>query len=244
MVVLLPAQCEHRAQCAVPASRSSKRPSATDPNEGPTRMEELADTSPSIYVLRGAHAGNAPIVVLHGMCSHALGYAQSFQWSAAKKGIIVAPQGDRPCGGPWASWSLDIAALDERVRLAFRALGVPEPLRDVTVVGYSQGASRAEALARKWPERYSRLVLIAGPDAPSARGLGTLRAAVMMAGERDRQDLMKKGLAAFRAAGIPATFQVIPGARHGEMGPNPESTMGSALDWLWEHQRPTADAGD
>jgi pimeloyl-ACP methyl ester carboxylesterase len=209
-------------------------------------MEELAGSSPPIYVLRGAHGGAAPIVVLHGMCSHALGYAQSFQWSAAEKGVLVAPQGDRPCSGPWASWSLDLHNIDERVQLAFRSVGMSEPLHDVTVVGYSQGASRAEALARKWPDRYSRLVLIASPDAPSARGLGKLRAAVMMAGERDRQDLMKQGIASFRAAGVPVTFKVIPGARHGQMGPAPESTMGEALDWLWDHQRPVPepDSGD
>jgi pimeloyl-ACP methyl ester carboxylesterase len=206
-------------------------------------MEQLDGTTPPVYVLRGAHQGSAPIVVLHGMCSHALGYAQSFQWNAAKKGILVAPQGDLPCSGPWASWSLDLTALDARIRSAFRSLGVPEPLRDVTLVGYSQGASRAEALARKWPARYTRLVLIASPDAPSARGLEKLRTAVMMAGERDRQDLMMKGMASFRAAGVPVIFQTIPGARHGEMGPSPERTMGAALDFLWDNQRPIADAG-
>jgi len=60
---------------------------------------------------------------------------------------------------------------------------------------------------------------------------------VMMAGARDRLDLMKAGAAAFRAADIPSTFQVIPEARHGEMGPHPEETMGAALDWLWENDR-------
>jgi len=57
---------------------------------------------------------------------------------------------------------------------------------DILVLGYSQGASRAEALARKCPERYTRLVLIAAPTVVSARGLASLRGAVMMAGERDR----------------------------------------------------------
>jgi predicted esterase len=200
-------------------------------------MEELPGTTPPIYVMRGHHDGSTPIVVLHGMCSHGLGYAQSFQWNAAKKGIVVAPQGDKPCGGPWASWSLDLRALDERIVGAFIALGLPEPIRDITLVGYSQGASRAEALARKWPDRYSRLILIASPDAPSARGLRQLRCAVMMAGERDRQDLMKQGASAFRAAGVPVTFQVIPQARHGEMGPHPEETMASVLDWCWKNSR-------
>src|SRR5258706_8546037 len=91
-------------------------------NEGPIRMEALEPgASPPTFVMRGAPKGAARMVFLHGMCGHALGYAQSFQWSAAKKGTLIAPQGDRPCGGPWAMWSGDIDALDDRVVAAFRA---------------------------------------------------------------------------------------------------------------------------
>ncbi len=60
----------------------------------------------------------------------------------------------------------------------------------------------------------------------------------MMAGERDRQDLMKAGSRAMAGAGIPSTFMVIPQATHGAMGPTPEKTMGAALEWLWAHQKP------
>jgi pimeloyl-ACP methyl ester carboxylesterase len=238
--VFLSVSCGRRAvDDAAPTPRGDRAAPAEVAirDEGPTRMEELTGTSPPVYVLRGRRQGTVPIVVLHGMCSHALGYAQAFQFSAAKKGVVVAPQGDKPCGGPWASWSSDVRALDERIVAAFRELGLPEPLKDVAVVGYSQGASRAEALARTRPERYSRLILIAGPEVPNPRGLEQVRAAVMMAGERDRQDLMKRGVSAFRAVHVPATFQSIPGARHGELGPNPEETMGVALDWAWANAR-------
>src|SRR5205085_1178971 len=125
--------------------------------------------------------------------------------------------------GPFASWTPDIEALDLRIERTFYELGV-RPLRDVTLIGYSQGASRVEALARKFPDRYTRLVLMAGPSPPSVRTLKSLRAVVTMAGERDRRDLMRAGAEAFRAAGVPATFQLIPEARHGEMGPHPEQT--------------------
>jgi pimeloyl-ACP methyl ester carboxylesterase len=171
------------------------------------------------------------------MCGHGLGYAQSFQWNASKKGTLIAPQGDKPCGGPWAMWSNDIDAIDARIVSTFRALGHEGPIDDVLLIGYSQGATRAEAMARKWPERYTRLILIAAPTAASPRGLGSLRAAVMMAGERDRHDLMKAGMRAMLAAKIPYTFMVLPGATHGEMGSTPEKTMGAALDWLWAHQK-------
>jgi pimeloyl-ACP methyl ester carboxylesterase len=150
----------------------------------------------------------------------------------------VSPQGDRRCGnGPWASWSADLDALDSRIVAAFRALGHTEPITDVIVIGYSQGATRAEALARKRPERYTRLISIGAPQAPSVRGLSRLESAVMMAGELDRRDQMKAGARAFRAAGVPSTYVEIPGARHGEMGRTPEQTMGEALQWALQHTR-------
>jgi pimeloyl-ACP methyl ester carboxylesterase len=172
------------------------------------------------------------------MCGHGLGYAQSFQFSAAAKGRLIAPQGDVVCGkGPWAMWSADLPALDRRITAAFRALGEAEPIDDIVAIGYSQGATRAEALARRWPERYTRLILMGAPRATSARGLSELKSAVMMAGERDRRDQMKAGARALAAAGVPATFMLIPEATHGAMGPEPERTMGSALDWLFGHSR-------
>jgi hypothetical protein len=104
------------------------------------------------------------------------------------------------------------------------------------VIGYSQGALRAEELARRWPERYTRLVLIASPRVASPRGFDRVRSTVMMAGEKDRQDLMKQGARALAKAGIPSTFMVIPEATHGAMGPTPEKTMGDALEWLFSHE--------
>ena len=198
---------------------------------------ELLDpaASPPTWALRGGPRGPEKIVFLHGMCGHGLGYAQAFQFSAAKWGSLIAPQADVRCGaGPWAKWSGKLEALDARIQAAFSALGHPEPVEDIAVMGYSQGATRAEELARRWPKRYTRLVSMAAPRSPSARGL-SLRSAVMMAGERDRQDLMKAGSRALLAAGIPTTYMMIPEATHGAMGPVPEQTMGAALDWLFQH---------
>jgi predicted esterase len=202
-------------------------------------METLKDGAPApTFVMRGAPRGKALLVFLHGMCGHGLGYAQSFQFSAAERGTLIAPQGDVPCGqGPWASWSSDIAKLDQRIAAAFRALDASEPLSDIVVMGYSQGASRAEELVRHYPSRYTRLISIGAPRAPSVAGLTQLRAALMMAGEHDRQDLMRRGVRSLARAGIPVTFQEIPKATHGAMGPTPEKTMGEALDWLFTRSR-------
>jgi pimeloyl-ACP methyl ester carboxylesterase len=206
--------------------------------QGPVRMEPLSpEEKPPTYVLRGGPTGSARMVFLHGMCGHALGYAQSFQFTAARWGKLVAPQGDKPCQGPWASWSTDLEALDARIVDAFHRLGQNDPIDDIIVIGYSQGAMRAEDLARRWPARYTRLVLMASPRVASPRGFDRVRSSVMMAGERDRQDLMKQSARAFAKAGIPSTFMIIPEATHGAMGPTPEKTMSEALEWLFAHER-------
>jgi predicted esterase len=209
---------------------------------GPIRMEAVSgEEKPPTYVMRGGPYGPAHLVFLHGMCAHALGYAQSFQFSAAKKGLLIAPQGDKACG-QWASWSNELDRLDARIVSAFRSADPNDPVEEVVAIGYSQGAMRAEDLVRKWPARYTRLVLIASPRVSSARGFERIRSAVMMAGERDRKDLMKESARVLSQAGIPSTFMVIPEATHGAMGPTPEKTMGEALDWLFAHDRQAASA--
>jgi pimeloyl-ACP methyl ester carboxylesterase len=203
-------------------------------------MEALAPSEkPPTFVMRGGPVGDGHMVFLHGMCAHALGYAQAFQFSAAKYGVLVAPQGDKPCSGPWASWTNDLEKIDARIVGAFRASS-ETAIEDVVAIGYSQGAVRAEELVRLHPERYTRLILIASPRVSSPRGFDRVRSAVMMAGERDRHDLMKQSARVLTRAGIPSTFIVIPEANHGAMGPTPEKTMGEALDWLYAHDRDDA----
>jgi pimeloyl-ACP methyl ester carboxylesterase len=201
-------------------------------------MEPLDDELPGkdeIFVMRGAPRGSARLAFLHGMCGHGLGYAQAFQFSAAKKGTLIAPQGDISCGGPFSKWSTDVGALDARITRTFQALLAPNDAAEITIIGMSQGAERAVALVERYPNRYTRLISMDAPTALRAGQLPSLRAAVMLAGELDRQDLMRQSARALAASGIPATFMIIPRARHGAMGPTPEETMGLALDWLWSH---------
>jgi pimeloyl-ACP methyl ester carboxylesterase len=204
-------------------------------DSGPLRVEALdPEATPAVFVLRGSGLGQGRLVFLHGMCGHALGYAQSFQFSAAKRGRLVAPQADVVCGaGPGAKWSRDVDALHERIERAFVALGDSPPIDDICVIGYSQGATRAEALARAFPDSYSRLISIGAPGVANPSGLTHLSAALMMAGERDRLDLMREGARRLASAKIRAEFKVIPEATHGSMGPHPEQTMQEALDWVY-----------
>jgi len=173
------------------------------------------------------------------MCGHGLGYAQSFQRAAAERGTLIAPQADVVCGeGPGAKWSLDVAALDQRIVETFRRLGHPEPIDDICVIGMSQGATRAAALAQMFPERYTRLISMGAPTVVKTAGLDKLHAAVMMVGQRERRDLMLESERALIKTGVPTTSLVIEGAEHASMGVQPEQTMSAALDWLWENSRP------
>jgi len=202
-------------------------------------MEPLAPgASPPTFVMRGGSPGPGRLVFLHGICGHGLGYAQAFQFSAAKKGLLIAPQGDLVCLGELSKWSADVKALDARIVSAFQALGEMDAAAEVTVLGMSQGASRAVALAKAYPHRYTRLISMDAPSALKVGELRSLRGAVMMAGELDRKDLMRESQRALVASGVPATFLLLPKAGHGALGPTPEQTMNEALDWLWQHSKP------
>ena len=223
---------------ATPPSSASAPPARADfEEEGPLRMETLQPVGePPVFVMRGgAPRGNARLVFLHGMCGHGLGYAQAFQRSAARFGTLIAPQGDVSCGDVWSKWSGDIDALDRRIRETFTTLGLGDRHEDVWIMGMSQGATRAAALARKWPKRYTRLVSIAAPTSIARGDLRGLAAAVLMAGERDRRDLMQASERALKQTGVPALFLIMPGESHGAMGDSPEKTMAEALAFLSDH---------
>lgn len=241
-LTLLGLGCESAASMGRPSTTtnvSAKAPGLTQRATGPTRVEVLDTMKPQVFVVRGSHLGPDKLVFLHGMCGHGLGYAQSFQHASARKGTMIAPQADVVCGaGPGAKWSQDVAALDARITAGFRALGFEEPIGDICVLGMSQGATRAAALARTFPDRYTRLVSMGAPTAVETTGLSHLRAAVLMVGERERKDLMRSSEEALQRKGVPATSLVIPDADHAGMGPTPEKTMSAALDWLWSNSRP------
>ncbi len=243
VIAALASACE-RSPTPPPArsQEASRRAPEPPPRDRPVEVVsvDVPGDQPA-YVLHGSRGTDAFIVFLHGRCTHPLGYVQAFQFAAAKKGTVIAPLGDQACGStPMRRWSLDIDKINQRIEAALKAAGHvdPEAWKDVVVIGYSEGASRAEALAARFPERYTRAILIGAPGTPSAARLHKSRGAVMMAGERDAQEPMKAGMRALKAAGVPSTYIMIPGASHGQMGDG-ERLMGEALDWLWSNSKPT-----
>jgi pimeloyl-ACP methyl ester carboxylesterase len=190
-----------------------------------------------IYPVHGGKTHRNKAVMLAGMCSNPAWYLNTFPDAAVAYGDFVGLQGDVACGGVSTKWSSNSPLIERRMARAFDEAGMGD-LQDVTVVGYSQGAERAEWLAAYDPVRFTRFVLIGGPIVPSPERFAHAHAVVLMAGSNDLQTLMRDGADRLRKAGIPATFMVLPGARHGEMGPAAQEMMGRALDWLEENDKP------
>lgn len=205
-------------------------PSWEPPDDAQVEQVEVPGDLPA-FVVRGNPEGRR-IAFLHGLCGNPYGYAWSFRNAAARRGTLVAIQGNMPCTGAFRDWSSAPGKVDARIEAAFRAAGDLKPLEDVILIGYSSGGTYAELLAMNRPERYTRLILIANPRKPALFRLRRAKAVVVMAGERDRHDLMKEGLRDLTGAGIPSTFMVLPKATHGEMGPDSERVMAEALDWF------------
>lgn len=245
-VVALLAACERRAAPSEPPPPATPAPAvaassapAKPVEPEPVRVERVTlKDERVVFVLRGAR-GTRRGVFLHGLCGHGMGYLQSFQFAAAQFGHWVAPHGDVACNGEYRSWSGKLAEIHAQSLAGLLHAGAPEP-GEVTLVGYSLGATRALSLARKYPDVYRTLILIAAPSMPTPNGLKALRGAVMMAGSRDRQDAMKAAARAFSRAEIPSTYMVLPEAAHGQMGPAAERVMGEALGWLADNALPAS----
>lgn len=193
------------------------------------------------------------MLFFHPACTHGLGYVQAFAFAAAARGSLVALQGEHECGKGLRSWIGSPPKIQARIDAAWAAAepntggradgGAGADGRDggdwqapALLIGYSQGASVAEALAARYPTAYRRLILIGAPRAVDARALSGLEGAVMMAGTFDNRALMQGSQRALGRVGVPSTFIEIPNARHGQLL-DAEAIMGQALAWLAEHAR-------
>lgn len=148
--------------------------------------------------------------------------------------------GDKPCEGRRVRfrWYRSAELLDVRIRRALEALkaargGQLESER-VTVIGYSQGADRAERLASRFPDRYPRVLLGSPPQAPDIMHFVEGQAIALVAGAREGNDARRDGVEMFREAGLPAVFLSLPEAYHGQYGPEGERVMDEALTWLFD----------
>lgn len=227
-------------------------PPATSPApEGPAPTADLAPAEvfdPSLpaevpvpgdlvaLVAHGATGDRRAIVYLHGVCGDVTKY-RSWAEAAVHFGTLVALRGDDRCKEPGRfKWGASVERTDRRIVAAVRAVGgaraAPLDTEPITLVGYSQGSARAEALARAFPSRYRRAVLVAGPREHAPESFREALGIAFVAGENDLKAHLRDSAAKAAKAGVRARYFELPGARHGEYGPGAAKVMGDALGWV------------
>jgi len=184
-----------------------------------------------------APAGGPPLrtVFLTGSCTHPLDSIKPFREAAAKHGGLVALQGDLPCksskDGRLRRWSSDTVATQARIDAALAAAGAATT--GLTLMGYSQGAERAEWIGSRFHEKYTHFVLMAGPGIPQPSHFeqGAL-GVVLTAGHGDVRENMAIGARKLNHAKVPAIYMEIPTITHGELAPGADAVVAKAFDWL------------
>jgi pimeloyl-ACP methyl ester carboxylesterase len=186
------------------------------------------------------------IVFLPGVCSNAYAYLLGFPGAARAHGGVVALDGDEPCGTDpsFRTFTSNPELQHRRIESALAAAGRREIPRDgITLIGYSRGATIAEKLAVRWPERYTRVVLIGSPVDPSPTLVSKTRAVVTMSCSLDVPPRMKEGARKIDKSGVPATYFEMPGCTHGNITDG-ERVFTETFDWLAAHQRPAVVAAE
>src|SRR6185436_2354106 len=115
----------------------------------------------------------------------------AFADAATEHGTVITLLGDQPCKDRPGrfKWSRDIRGLDQRIQRALARVAtageVPIDRSDVTLMGYSQGALRAESLARFYGSHYPRVVLGGPPTMPGFNHFPNARAVAVVGGEKE-----------------------------------------------------------
>ena len=208
--------------------------------EGITPGEEtrLAVPRDRAAIVVHAPAGvRGAIVYLHGVCGDA--YApRSWYGAATRYGTLITLLGDDACKGRPGRfrWRKNNELLQSRIDRALAAVkearGGQLDTEELTIIGYSQGASRAEAVALRELSRCKRVVLGSPPSAPDPDDFSPEQSIAVVAGALENNDVRREGVERLRAAGVRATFMPLPGAYHGQYGAEGERVMGEALAWL------------
>jgi predicted esterase len=212
--------------------------SASPPADAPVEPVTIdVPKDKHVFVVFGDPSTDRVFVYFHGKCGDPLAF-RAFARVTHPFGTFVSFVGDVKCDGGRARWSDDTGLLDVRVSHALEAVeaarGTPLDKAHLVAIGYSSGALRAEALATKYPERYPRVVLIAGPRVPRPGSLTKTSAILFMGGQLDIYMPLMEAADEYKKTGRPAEFIRIPGARHGDYGPKAEETMEAALRWVTE----------
>jgi pimeloyl-ACP methyl ester carboxylesterase len=188
-----------------------------------------------VYISHATAETERALVYLHGVCGDIFA-VRSWLAAASRFGTLIVMLGDKPCGSGRYRWSSSTPELHARVQ---RALDAAKQARAgrldsgaAMILGYSQGATRAEFLASQFPEQYPLVLLGGAPTQPSERRLARAKAVAIVGGEREPHDQMRFGARDLAKAGVRARFWLLPDAGHGQYGPDGSRVMGEALAFL------------
>lgn len=191
--------------------------------------------------VRVAHAPQGvttTIVYLHGMCGNPRG-ADPWIDLATRYGTVVTLKANVPCGDrPGFKWPHEPEAIQERIDAALDAVARQRhgqlDTAKIVLLGYSQGAHRAERLAAAFPHRYPTLMLGGPPTTATPERLRHAQRVAIVGGELEDTRHMMDGYLALRSAGLESEFFLLPRAHHGSYGPKGRVVMDQVLAFLFE----------
>jgi pimeloyl-ACP methyl ester carboxylesterase len=222
---------------AEPEAAKGDGPTAVPPQ--PTKLRvEVPEDSP-VVVFSAPPEVRRTIIYLHGHCG-SIDKIDAWAPEVSRLGTVIALLGNWACDGAQGRfrWGMSISFLNKRImRAVERVKDIREGALDterLTVIGYSQGAEKAEQLPRWFPDRYPRLVLAGPPRAPHPWRLAPAEAIVVIAGENESKAHIRRGFRNLQFAGELAAFMELPEAAHGEFGPEGAKVLAQALFWLFE----------
>jgi predicted esterase len=178
------------------------------------------------------------IVYLHGMWASPEDSCAHFARAAAPFGFLVCPRGNAPFGDG-NMWSGTPADAERQIHAALAAAerlapGKLDLAGGGTLIGYSNGAYFAAAVARAEPGRWTGLVLLSMKlrlDPAQLRAAG-IRRVVLAAGERDPAAPSMTALAArLESGGLEARFMSLGPGGH-PFPPDIADRMCDAVSWV------------
>lgn len=217
-------------------------PASGGEDAGPRRGELATvpvDGDRPAFVVHGAPDDTRVLVYLHGRCGDPHAGIRAFAEQVSGWGTLVSVQADLSCPdrkGRWR-WSGDVEKAARRVDAAIdavsRARRRPLDAAGRTLIGYSEGALRAESIAKRHPDRYPRAVLLASPRAPEGSSFTRASRVALVMGQLDAQAEMRAGDEHLAQAGVPHRLFTLAGARHGTYGSDAQRAMGAVFAWLY-----------
>jgi pimeloyl-ACP methyl ester carboxylesterase len=156
---------------------------------------------------------------------------------ATQRGTFIVVRANVPCPDrPGYKWPKEVEAIQERIDAALSLVkderGGLLNTDVITLIGYSQGAHRAERLAQAYPSRYPKLVLGGPPTPPEVASFPAKPRIAILGGELENTDHMQQGYHDLLDGGLSARFFVLPRTHHGGYGPEGRRVMSEVFEWL------------